>query len=106
ASTTTCPSRPSTWSAASTRRSRRRRRRNRSFVMAKTLQLEMVTPEKTALKTDAEFVVLPAEKGELGVLPGHEPYWVALHGGEVRVTAGGELQSFAIGGGFAEIAPG
>lgn len=63
----------------------------------------MVTPEKSALKTDAEFVVLPAEKGELGVLYGHEPYWVMLHDGEVRVTVGGDVQSFAIGGGFAEI---
>ena len=71
--------------------------------MAKTLQLEMITPERTALKTVAEFVVLPAQRGEMGVLPGHEPFWVELHGGEVRVTSGGELQSFAIGGGFAEV---
>jgi F-type H+-transporting ATPase subunit epsilon len=72
--------------------------------MAKTLTLEMVTPEKVALQTDAEAVVLPAHQGEMGVLPGHEPFLVMLRPGEVRVTApGGERRFFAIAGGFAEV---
>ena len=70
---------------------------------AKKISLEMVTPEKTALKAAADFVVLPARQGELGVLPGHEPYFVELVEGEVRVTEGSEMKSFAIAGGFAEI---
>ena len=71
--------------------------------MTKTIQLEMITPEKVALKTTAEFVVLPAVNGEMGVLPGHEPYLVQLETGEVRATSDGELHSYAIAGGFAEI---
>lgn len=73
--------------------------------MAKTIQLEMITPEKVVLQAPAEFVVLPAHDGEMGVLPGHEPYWVELAAGEVRVTLGGgeHFQSFAIAGGFAEV---
>ena len=51
--------------------------------MAKTLTLEMVTPEKVALTQTADFVVLPAFEGEMGVLPGHEPYLVQLKEGEV-----------------------
>ena len=36
--------------------------------MAKILQFEMITPEKVALKAAADFVVLPAVKGEMGEL--------------------------------------
>jgi F-type H+-transporting ATPase subunit epsilon len=63
----------------------------------------MVTPEKTALSRPADFVVLPAFSGEMGVLPGHEPFFVQLQAGELRVTAGEELMLFSISGGFAEV---
>ena len=72
--------------------------------MAKTLTLEMVTPEKVALQAEAEFVALPGHEGELGVLPGHAPFLVMLRPGEVRVTVpGGARRCFAVAGGFAEI---
>lgn len=71
--------------------------------MARRLAFEMVTPEKTALRAEADFVVLPAAGGEMGVLPGHEPFLVELKAGEVRVTGDGELKSYAVAGGFAEI---
>ena len=68
------------------------------------LTLELVTPEKVALQGQAEFVVLPAFEGEMGVLPGHEPFLVQLTAGEVRVTEGGQVRRFAVSGGFAETA--
>jgi F-type H+-transporting ATPase subunit epsilon len=71
--------------------------------MSKTLTLEMVTPEKTAFETSADFVVLPAFEGEMGVLPGHAPFLIELKAGEVRVTRGVEVSRFAISGGFTEI---
>lgn len=72
--------------------------------MSKTIQLEMVTPERVALQAEAEMVVLPAFEGEMGVLPGHAPFLVMLNPGEVRVTApGGEKKFYAVAGGFAEI---
>lgn len=74
--------------------------------MAKTIQLEMVTPERVALQAEAEMIVLPAHEGEMGVLPGHAPFLVMLNPGEVRVTAlGGEKKHYAVGGGFAEVQP-
>ncbi len=74
--------------------------------MGKTIQLEMVTPEKVALQAEAEMIVLPALEGEMGVLPGHAPFIVMLNPGEVRVTApGGEKKFYAVAGGFAEIQP-
>lgn len=69
----------------------------------KHLTLELVTPEKVAWSAPADFVVLPATDGEMGVLPGHRPYLAQLAAGEVRVTAGGEVKRFAISGGFAEV---
>lgn len=69
----------------------------------KHLTLELVTPEKVAWSAPADFVVLPAYNGEMGVLPGHQSFLVQLTAGEVRVTAGGEVKNFAVSGGFAEI---
>lgn len=71
--------------------------------MAKTLELHLVTPEKTALESSADFVVLPALNGEMGILPGHAPFLVQLAPGEVRVTSGSETRHLAVSGGFAEI---
>jgi len=69
----------------------------------KHLTLELVTPEKVAWSAPADFVVLPAYNGEMGVLPGHQSFLVQLTAGEVRVTAGGEVRNFAVSGGFAEV---
>ena len=69
----------------------------------KSLTLELVTPEKVAMQGQADFVVLPAFEGEMGVLPNHEPFLVQLTAGEVRVTENGQVRRFAVSGGFAEI---
>ena len=71
----------------------------------KKLLLEMVSPEKPVLSCEAEFVVLPALEGELGVLPGHAPFLVQLSAGGVRATINGDVVFFAVSGGFAEIGP-
>lgn len=69
----------------------------------KHLTLELVTPEKVAWSAPADFVVLPAYNGEMGVLPGHQSFLVQLTAGEVRVTVKDEVRSFAVSGGFAEV---
>jgi F-type H+-transporting ATPase subunit epsilon len=69
----------------------------------KSLTLELVTPEKVAMQGQADFVVLPAYEGEMGVLPNHEAFLVQLTAGEVRVTENGQVRRFAVSGGFAEI---
>ena len=71
--------------------------------MAKKIALEMTTPEKVALQGEADFIVLPALEGEMGVLPDHAAFLVQLKPGEVRVTQGGQVSRFAVSGGFAEI---
>jgi len=71
--------------------------------MPKKLQFEMTTPERLVLQERADFVVLPAFEGEMGVLPGHAPFLVQLRAGEVRVTDDGVLRCYAVSGGFAEV---
>ncbi len=71
--------------------------------MARTLRLEIVTPETKAYSEDVEMVVLPGRDGELGVYPQHVPVLTTLQPGELRVFKGGQEISLAVGDGFAEI---
>ncbi len=71
--------------------------------MAKTLRLEIVTPEAKAYSEDVEMVVLPGRDGELGVYPQHIPVLTTLKPGELRVFKGGRETALAVGDGFAEI---
>jgi len=71
--------------------------------MARTLRLEIVTPEAKAYSEDVEMVVLPGMDGELGVYPQHVPVLTTLKPGELRVVKGGTATSLAVGEGFAEI---
>ncbi len=71
--------------------------------MAKTLHLDIVTPEKPTTSADVEEVSLPASEGEMGVLPGHMPYVTALKPGELRYRKDGKTELLAVSGGFAEV---
>jgi F-type H+-transporting ATPase subunit epsilon len=72
--------------------------------MARTLTLEIVTPEKVAFgAAEVDFVVLPAANGEMGVLPGHAPFLVGLAPGEIRIHQQGLIEVFAVAGGYADV---
>ena len=72
--------------------------------MAGTFQLELVSPARLLLSRPVEMAILPAAEGEMGVLPGHAPMIVALRGGVISVTEGGQVtERLFVGGGFAEI---
>jgi F-type H+-transporting ATPase subunit epsilon len=74
--------------------------------MAATFELELVSPEKLLLSRPVEMAVIPAAEGEMGVLPGHAPMIVALRGGVIRVTEGGQVtERLFVAGGFAEVTP-
>lgn len=69
------------------------------------LQCEVVTPERKVFSSEAEFVVLPAAEGEMGVYPKHEPVVATLNAGSVRVTVEGaqEATKFVVAGGYAQV---
>ncbi len=78
----------------------------------KTLQLELVTPRQRVYRGEVRSVVVPATKGEMGVLPGHAPFLGLLTEGRVaiRIPAkqadGGPRElSFKISGGSVEVLP-
>jgi F-type H+-transporting ATPase subunit epsilon len=69
----------------------------------KQLLLEVVTPDRLVLSTEADVVVCPGVEGQFGVLPGHIPFLSALEIGEMYYKAGGKTEYLAVSGGFAEV---
>lgn len=68
-----------------------------------SLHLEIVTPEKKIFSDTVENVYLPGADGEMGILPSHAGLVTALQPGELRYLREGQINTLAIGSGFAEI---
>jgi F-type H+-transporting ATPase subunit epsilon len=68
------------------------------------LRIVIVTPERTVLDQNADFVVLPLYDGEAGVLPGHAPMIGRLAPGEMRVRTGTATERYYVEGGFVQVA--
>lgn len=71
--------------------------------MAGTFTLRVVSPEGNVLKEEAEFVVLPGQTGEIGILPNHAPLITAMDAGVVRYTVNGSTHKISTSGGFVEV---
>ena len=69
----------------------------------KQLLLEVVTPDRLVLATEADVVVCPGVEGQFGVLVGHIPFLSALEIGEMYYRKGGQTEFLAVSGGFAEV---
>jgi F-type H+-transporting ATPase subunit epsilon len=73
-------------------------------VGSRSLHCIVVTPEKTLLDTQAEFVAIPLYDGELGIGPGHAPMIGRLGYGELRVRRAGSVERYYVDGGFVQVA--
>lgn len=73
--------------------------------MAKSFQLEIVTPFRKVLSETVTAIVAPGEEGYFGVLPGHTPLLTSLQIGYLKVEQGERVLFFSISGGFAEVLP-
>jgi F-type H+-transporting ATPase subunit epsilon len=71
--------------------------------MAGTFSLQIVSPEGNVLKEEVEFVILPGEEGELGILPHHSALISGLKIGVIRYTLNGTIKRAAVAGGFVEV---
>lgn len=71
--------------------------------MSSKIHLQIITPQKPVLDKEVDFVVLPAKKGEMGILPGHTQYITTLKLGVLRYRIGEDTETFALLGGIAEI---
>ena len=67
------------------------------------LELDIVTPEKKVFSGTVANVYLPAEEGEMGVLPMHTALVAALKPGELRYELDGKVEAMAVGSGFVEV---
>jgi F-type H+-transporting ATPase subunit epsilon len=67
------------------------------------LRLEIVTPEKKVVETEADAVTLPTASGEAGILPNHAPLVSALKPGVLAYTNRGATERVAVAGGFVEV---
>ena len=73
------------------------------MIAANTVQLVVVTPEKTLLTQEATSLQFPLEDGQIGILPGRAPMVGRLGIGELVVINGSEKTSYFIDGGFVQV---
>jgi F-type H+-transporting ATPase subunit epsilon len=71
--------------------------------MANRILLEVVTPDRKVVSTEADVVVCPGVEGQFGVLYGHIPFLSALEVGEMYYKDGAKTEILAVSGGFAEV---
>jgi len=75
--------------------------------MAMTIHVDVVSAEELIFSGLAEFVVLPGEAGELGILPGHMPLMTRIKPGAVRVMLPDDKEELIfVAGGLLEVQPG
>ncbi|MGU9952081.1 MAG: F0F1 ATP synthase subunit epsilon [Gammaproteobacteria bacterium WSBS_2016_MAG_OTU1] len=74
--------------------------------MVKTIQIEVVSSEKSLYVGEATMVVAPGEGGELGIMPGHAPLLTRIKPGVLRINLPeGEEEVMYVSGGVLEVQP-
>lgn len=75
--------------------------------MAMTVHVDIVSAEEQVFSGPAEFVALPGEAGELGILPGHMPLMTRIKPGAVRVKPSNQAEEelIFVAGGMLEVQP-
>jgi F-type H+-transporting ATPase subunit epsilon len=73
--------------------------------MAGTILVDVVSAHEKIFSGEAEFVALPGEQGELGILPGHVPFITRIRPGAVRIKVNGKEELIFVAGGILEVQP-
>lgn len=76
--------------------------------MAISIHVDVVSAEESIFSGLVEFVVLPGEAGELGIMPGHMPLMTRIKPGAVRLKIPGQEHEelIFVAGGILEVQPG
>jgi F-type H+-transporting ATPase subunit epsilon len=76
--------------------------------MAMTLHIDIVSAEASIYSGLAEFVVVPAEMGEVGIYPRHTPLLTRIKPGSVRIKVPerDDEDLIYVSGGILEVQPG
>ena len=79
---------------------------SKAWMLADTLQLDIVSVEGSIFSGRAKMVVVSAYQGEVGILPGHTQMLSTVQPGEVRlIKQDGSEEYYYISGGFLEVQP-
>ena len=75
--------------------------------MAMTVHVDVVSAEEKVFSGLAEFVSVPGESGELGILPGHAPLISRIKPGAVAIKVPGQeaAEVVFVNGGILEVQP-
>ena len=75
--------------------------------MAMTIHVDVVSAEESFFAGIAEFVIIPAEMGEIGVYPRHAPLLTRMKPGPVRLKVPDQEEEVVIfvSGGILEVQP-
>jgi F-type H+-transporting ATPase subunit epsilon len=71
--------------------------------MAKTLKLQIITPDATVYDEDVEIVMLPSVGGQIGILPHHVRLMTVMVRGEMIVRKDGRAHFLAVGEGLVDV---
>jgi len=72
----------------------------------KLFHLDIITPNRKVFSEEISSVIVPTQKGQIGVLALHEPLFSALCEGEIKVSIGNKEYFLAMGEGFMEVTKG
>jgi F-type H+-transporting ATPase subunit epsilon len=75
------------------------------MALPEKVHLEIVTPEKQVFSGDVDSVVVPANTGYLGILPGHSPLLAELGIGEICIKIAEQTDYIFCSWGFLEVLP-
>lgn len=72
-----------------------------------TIKVDVVSAEESIYEGEAEFVALPGEMGELGILPMHTPLMTRIKPGAVRIKVPNQSEEVFVfvAGGILEVQP-
>lgn len=72
-----------------------------------TIHVDVVSAEEQIFSGEAEFVALPGESGELGILPRHTPLITRIRPGAVRIKVPNQTEEefIFVAGGILEVQP-
>lgn len=71
--------------------------------MSAEFRLTIITPDGVFVDERVSLLVLPAARGELGIMRGHEDLLAAIYPGELRYTARDGLKACFISNGYAHV---
>ena len=76
--------------------------------MVATVHIDVVSAEESIFSGEAEFIVAPAQMGEVGIYPRHAPMITSIKPGALRIKLAdkNEEQLIYISGGILEVQPG